>query len=247
MIRCDLHVHSDRSPDGRYPLDKLTAAAKKKGIDAIAICDHNICSPVPPSGDVLIIPGTEVSTSEGHILGLFLARPLDYEKLTANGLPGAKAAIDEIHSAGGLAVLAHPFERRNEDGSSLHDLDVDLIECANPRADTRRWDANEKALRLALDMGKPAVGGSDAHGTSELGCAYTEADEDVVSTESIKKALLSGRCRPVLERRCTEREKRLSGWAKARRTKKPLKMIKPLCALILSPAIDLAKGNKRCH
>ena len=72
----DLHVHTAASPDGRSSLADLAAAAKRAGLDAMAICDHDLCTPVPEALEgVLLIPACEVSTRAGHITGLFLDGP----------------------------------------------------------------------------------------------------------------------------------------------------------------------------
>jgi len=71
-------------------------------------------------------------------------------------------AIDAVHAAGGLAVLAHP-------GMYTGDLPIrdwaehglDALECAHPHHDERA----EAALRaLARDLGLVVSGGSDFHG-----------------------------------------------------------------------------------
>ena len=93
--RADLHVHTAASPDGRSTLDALTAAARRAGLDAIAICDHDLCTPVPAAqAGVLLIPACEVSTRAGHITGLFLAQPLDLAAL--GRLPAPEAAVAAI-------------------------------------------------------------------------------------------------------------------------------------------------------
>ena len=80
QFKLDLHIHTERSPDSRMTLTQAAAAAKQRGVDALAVCDHNRCV----SGDVfahpvrdgvLLIPGVEYSTESGHLLGLFLQRP----------------------------------------------------------------------------------------------------------------------------------------------------------------------------
>ena len=143
----DLHVHTAASPDGRSPLADLAAAAKRAGLDAMAICDHDLCTPVPEALEgVLLIPACEVSTRAGHITGLFLDRPLDLEAL--GRLPAPEAAVAAIRGAGGLAVLAHPFHRpgrREED----FPFDVDGVEAANARAAFKVPDANDRAAAFA--------------------------------------------------------------------------------------------------
>ena len=73
LLKIDLHVHSDRSPDGRSSLPKLISAAKAKGLDGFALADHDLLSQPMEVDDFLIIPACECSTKDGHIVGLFLS------------------------------------------------------------------------------------------------------------------------------------------------------------------------------
>ena len=77
----DLHIHSNVSPccdDDMTPND-LIAMAKIKGLDIIAVTDHNTCFNLPAiqkiverDNGILVIPGVEVTTSEDiHILCYF--------------------------------------------------------------------------------------------------------------------------------------------------------------------------------
>ena len=111
----DLHVHTAASPDGRSPLADLATAAKQAGLDAMAICDHDLCTPVPEALEgVLLIPACEVSTRAGHIAGLFLDRPLDLEAL---GLT-ARQVADTLAAAyaGGPVVAVHPLNEGADGG-----------------------------------------------------------------------------------------------------------------------------------
>ena len=40
-LRLDLHIHSERSPDGRMSLPQIAAAARARGLQGVAICDHD--------------------------------------------------------------------------------------------------------------------------------------------------------------------------------------------------------------
>ena len=84
--RCDLHVHSNCS-DGTLSPAELIAEAKKCGLAAIALTDHNTIAGLPEflsaaeGGGIRAVPGIEFSADYGgtelHILGLFL-RPEHY-------------------------------------------------------------------------------------------------------------------------------------------------------------------------
>lgn len=215
--KADLHVHTAASLDGLSSLEELTAAAKEAGLDAVAITDHNLCTPVPQRlNGVLLIPGCEVSTRQGHVTGLFLEEPLDLEGLRKNGLPQGGDAVEEIHRRGGIAVLAHPYQ---SPGAAPEDFDFrpDCVEGANARADLKVKEANERAAALAQSLGLPAVGGSDAHSRREVGNAYTRVEGAGLTLFELKAAILTGNCAPVLVRNTSHLCKGLSQFAQRKR------------------------------
>lgn len=219
IFHADLHTHTNASGDGLSTLGQQAAAAKKAGLHALAVTDHNLCTPLPGPTlhGVLLIPGCEVSTQAGHILGLFLESPLDLDKLQAQGLPTANAAVNEIHRHGGIAVLAHPFQPPQATAEK-YNFPIDAVEAANARASFKVTDANRKASAFAKDRGLPAIGGSDGHSRQEVGNAYTEIDCESLSLPGLKAALLQGACRPVLIRDTPRFRKGLSQLGKARRS-----------------------------
>lgn len=242
----DLHVHTAASDDGLSTLGQQAAAARKAGLHAIAVTDHNQCTPLPGPElyGVRLIPGCEVSTQSGHITGVFLDSPLDLEKLRAQGLPTAAAAVEEIHRQGGIAVLAHPFQSPRAQGGRL-DFPIDAIECANARACFKVSDANTKAAALAQSRGLPAVGGSDGHSRQEVGNAYTEIDCTSLELEELKSAILRGRCHPVLVRDTPPFRKGLSQWRKAWRSKSLKKKALALPYLLYCALLSLRPGKGR--
>ena len=78
-LLADLHVHSRASVDGRSSVEDLIQTAKARGLAAITVSDHDLCTPLPERPDVLLIPGVEITSANGHILGLFLERPIDFD------------------------------------------------------------------------------------------------------------------------------------------------------------------------
>lgn len=215
LCRADLHVHTAASPDGRSALPELAAAARRAGLDALAVCDHDLCTPVPERLEgVLLIPACEVSTRAGHITGLFLDRPLDFQAL--GRLPEPEAAVAAIRAAGGLAVLAHPFHRPGRREEELT-FALDGVETANARAAFKVPDANARAAAFAAARGLPAVGGSDAHDAKEVGNAYTELTVREITVPALRAALAAGESRAVLVRNTAHVRKGLSQWTKALR------------------------------
>ena len=213
LYRADLHIHTSASPDGRSTLEEMARSARAAGLDALAVTDHNLCTPLPEWLEgVLLIPGCEVSTRIGHITALFLERPLP----AWEGLPEPEEAVAAIRGCGGLAVLAHPYQRPGAAPEAFA-FSLDGLETANARACFKAPDANGRAAALALERGLTAVGGSDAHDRAELGGAWTELEAEELTRGALREALASGRSRAVLKRNTPRLRKGLSQWTKARR------------------------------
>lgn len=72
ILRTDLHIHSCLSPcaDEDMTPCNIAAMARLKGLDAIAVCDHNacanarVCAAAGERFGVLTVPGVEVTTAE---------------------------------------------------------------------------------------------------------------------------------------------------------------------------------------
>lgn len=188
-IKLDLHVHSKRSPDGIMGLEEIVSLGKAAGLHGVAVCDHDMAlTDVPKTEDFLIIPGVEVSTQFGHLLGLFVTGPVE----TRDFFEAAAA----IHGQGGLAVLAHPFERSRDAARFLKAIPLlDGMEVFNSRADRKIHNANALARELARSRGLRPFGGSDAHCPPEVGNGVTTVEADALTLEAAKAALLRGDAR----------------------------------------------------
>lgn len=184
-LKLDLHIHSEASPDGRMSVREIVARARANGLQGVAICDHDLL--FQPQGDqtdtdVLVIPGIELSTECGHLLGLFLTGPVEGRD--------APSLIQSIHAQGGLAILAHPFEH-SRDPARLRALLplLDGIEVWNGRANRKLADANALARRFAQENGLPGTGGSDAHLPREIGNGAVTVEVDAPTLAAVKQAL----------------------------------------------------------
>ena len=188
-IKLDLHVHSHLSPDGRMSPEEIAAAAKKAGLQAVAICDHErVWQGARECDGILLIPGGEFSTEHGHLLGLFLSSPIE------KGSFAETAAA--IRAQGGIPVLAHPFQKRRA-AESLAPLAPALTgaEVFNSRADRKNPRANEEAAAFAESFGLLPFAGSDAHVAQEVGNAFIRLEVSALTEEEIKAALLQGKGR----------------------------------------------------
>ncbi len=169
------------------PLTEIVRQAKAVGLTGVAICDHNrtLPRPLPEFSDFLLIPGVEVSTEYGHLLGLFVTKPVPAGEF----LP----AVDAIHAQGGLAVLAHPFER-STDESRYDDIAalLDGVEVWNARAERKNRRANAMADELAQRFRLLRFAGSDAHVPREIGHGAVTLEAEELSFSAVRKALTGG-------------------------------------------------------
>ena len=171
-------------------LEEIVSLAKARGLQGAAICDHDaVLLDAPEFEDFLLIPGVEVSTQFGHLLGLFLTGPVETRDFFE--------AVEAIHAQGGLAVLAHPFEH-SRDGSRLAPAvpHLDGVEVQNSRADRKIHDANALAVSFAQVCRLRPFGGSDAHCPQEVGNSFTVVEAEALTLEAVKAALMEGKGNP---------------------------------------------------
>ena len=196
LLKADLHVHTEHSPDSRTSLPDAITAAKRAGMDFLAVTDHDV-PPVdevfsqPEREGVLLIPGVEYSTDKGHLLGLFLTVPCPAH--TGRRLPFSEAAA-LIHGCGGVAVLAHPFQHRKEEGKLVPLVPyLDGMETWNGRANRKNPQANAQAAAFAKDYGLLPTAGSDAHLAQEIGNGTITVEAADRTLPAIRTALLDGK------------------------------------------------------
>jgi predicted metal-dependent phosphoesterase TrpH len=181
-MKCDLHIHSFYSfNDGVNSPEDIIKQAIKVGLDSIAITDHDTMNGFFKARnyakklDFDLVPGMEISSREGHILGLFIE-----EEIPKN--ISAKETIEMIHRQGGLAIAAHPYDLlRKGIGDLVKKLKFDAIEVMNGR----NYLANGKARKVAEELNIAVTGGSDAHIIDEIGNCYTLYRNDLYETQKI--------------------------------------------------------------
>ena len=197
--RGDLHVHTLLSDGAQRPEAILEAASGR--VDVVAITDHDEIRGAlrarewareHPELGVDVVVGEEISTLNGHLLGLFL------EECVPPGL-NALETIGEIHAQGGLAVAAHPFHplRGVSRGHAsiarlIRDLPLDAIEAVN-NAGVFSAPYNAWAALRNLELMLPVTAGSDAHDVWYVGSAVMRFEGR--NADSLRRALLAGRTR----------------------------------------------------
>ncbi len=156
--RADTHMHTNLG-DGWASPAQVIKVALNRGLRLIAITDHDHVEGAKRVADLLarqelplqMITGVEVSTRQGHLLGLFIQK-------APRSLRSVEESIDAIKEQGGLVIVPHPFgrlvpslSRAKIDELLKNGFPIDGIEIYNPSP------ANA-SMRLAVRTRQPAVG-----------------------------------------------------------------------------------------
>ncbi|MCG7844413.1 MAG: CehA/McbA family metallohydrolase [Methanomassiliicoccales archaeon] len=187
-MRFDLHVHSSHSGDSTNAVEELLDACVRKGLAGVAIMDHNSLEGSRYAislhrEDIVIVPGMEISSAQGHILAYNVQEEVPRDLEVAD-------TIDLIRAQGGIAVAAHPYRMWSGLGEEITLAnDFDAIEVHNGRSTL--WN-NQKAVELAIRMCLPFTAGSDSHEPTTIGSAYFETKNECHSVEEVIREVLAG-------------------------------------------------------
>jgi predicted metal-dependent phosphoesterase TrpH len=200
MGTADLHIHSIYSYDATTTVRAILKQAADVKLNVIAITDHDDMRgslegvKLAPKYGIEVVPGAEVSTSDGHLIALFI-----------NTLPPAGMSLIEtlihIGRQGGIAIAPHPFN--NLPGSLS--MEAVLGALANPRAKgplkglethnmgTQNFDGVARKLSVFLPFAKIAA--SDAHIYWAIGAGRTSFPGK--TAEALRSALENNATVPI--------------------------------------------------
>jgi predicted metal-dependent phosphoesterase TrpH len=190
-ISADLHVHTTFSKDSLITPKDLIFYAKKRGLNAVAVTDHDYLDgayKIAKETDFLVIPGMEVSSGDGHIVAL------NVQELIPKGL-SAVETVELIHKAGGVAIACHPYVYFKGCLRENVCATFDAIEVINARAVPFKSSV-KKAEEAAKKFGLSRVAGTDAHYGPQIGYGYTAIEAAEPTVEAIAKAIVDGHCQP---------------------------------------------------
>lgn len=196
VIAADLHVHSFPG-DGTLVAGQIAREARRRGLDAVAVTNHNRTWPAMLGGHagalvdgVLVIPGEEVTTPVGHIAAVGITHAVGWH-------PPLASVIDAIHRQGGVAIAAHPGgdDAPGFDAAAIARLDG--VEAAHPSMFTSAKARQEiEAFYVAARAAHPgiaAVGSSDFHFLPAVGLCRTYLLVHDLSVASVLDAIRAGR------------------------------------------------------
>jgi predicted metal-dependent phosphoesterase TrpH len=200
----DLHLHTHYSDGRASPSELVRHVAAFGQLQVIAVTDHDTitgareAAALAPGFGVTCIVGEEVSSTGGHIVGLFL------QEVVPAGLSPAQT-LAAIHAQGGLAFAPHPFFQPRRQGTRqdlpamesvgqlVETLPFDAIEVIN--ATPFLGGANRAAQRCNRELTKlPELACSDGHILEAVGKGFTIFPGE--SADDLRRAIRGGTTLP---------------------------------------------------
>lgn len=213
--RGDLHMHTEHS-DGACashtgkrvpcPLFKTLEAANARGLDFVAVTDHNTSAHFQDLAelqgyydDLLLIPGREITTFHGHANVFGATAPLDFQ-LGGPRAPELNRILDQVEAAHGLIAINHPGQPSGEvcmgcgwtaktDFARIPAIEaINGVNAEGPLSGIPFWEA-----RLNAGLHVTAIGGSDNHDATLIGLRGVGTPTTVVWAENLSQdAILDG-------------------------------------------------------
>jgi predicted metal-dependent phosphoesterase TrpH/glycosyltransferase involved in cell wall biosynthesis len=197
FVLCDLHMHTEHSHDCAVLVADLLDYAEAQGLGAIAITDHNVFAGAQEAAKLargrrlVVIPGEEVKTDAGEVIGLFLDREIPRGMSMGD-------TIAAIREQNGVVYLPHPFDRLHTipDAPTLHRhlAEIDVFEVYNARLLFEGF--NDEALRFGRKYNLTMGAGSDAHVLQGVGTGLVR----MRAFETPEEFLMSLRSAEILRR-----------------------------------------------
>ena len=200
----DLHTHTyPKSPDSLLAPEVLFQKAREAGLDGICLTEHDAFWDAETLEEwsrrygLLILPGCEVNTEEGHLLVYGVDRYVF-------GMHKAPFVRELIDKARGAIVVSHPYRRRyrpaegdtlvaKSSGERVFGL-ADTTEVLNGRGS---GDENAFSQAPGRHLGTPGTGSSDAHREEDVGTYATEFSRQVRCLGDLVEELRAGRFQAV--------------------------------------------------
>ena len=200
----DLHSHTaPRSYDALQTPDELIIEAKGLGLDALCLTEHDAfwehheLRRLSRRYGLLLMPGCEVNTYEGH----FLAFGLEGYVF---GMHKLSFLWQQVQQAGGALVAAHPYRRRGIGKLNRSDMALKVVKAGGEDAFKKchaieglngrgTKDENSFSLALAQHLGMSATGGSDSHARGDVGACATQFSAKIEGLDDLVRELRGGR------------------------------------------------------
>jgi hypothetical protein len=195
VLAADFHVHTFFG-DGALPPWEIAAEARRRGLDVIAVTNHNQMVAagmgawrVGRGSELLLLKGEEITAPHYHLVAIGISRTIGWRQSAAD-------AIAAVHAQGGVAIAAHPVHQM--DGYDVRAMtSLDGTEVANPviyeepRSIPELFEF-ERRVKIHNPFVAP-IGGSDFHHRLPLGLCRTYVVVDDRSEQAVLDAIRHGR------------------------------------------------------
>ena len=192
MKAYDLHCHTWYSPCSNLNPKLILKLAKKRGLNGIAITDHNEIKAahqiykLNKDKDFEVVVGSELTVNNSHIIALYISElPKKLDLMTV---------VDSVKQQGGLLILAHPYDLSrkhfNKEFIFKNYKFFNGIEVFNSREVFGIF--NNMALRTSKELKLTAVASSDSHFAFEVGRSKTFIKDDLYKSIKNKKTFYYG-------------------------------------------------------
>lgn len=202
LSKADIHIHSTYS-DGKPTIEEiLDYVENETNLDVIAITDHDTIEGALYAKELMkkkkyrfeLIVGEEISSNEGHILGLFLTKKIE-------PCQPAHETLKQIHSQGGISIAAHPLYRsRMNNGRAIwakgigaitliqEKSHLNAVETVNATPTFEEENLRTKYINRLL-LFRAETGSSDAHILDAISKGYTLFEGK--TAEALREAILN--------------------------------------------------------
>ena len=217
-LKFDLHMHS-RHSDGVSSVREMILAAKTKGLDVIAITDHNLAVKIETEKiykkyGIYVIPGCELSFFRGHFLVLGLEAEIVNKKIkemgireTTTTMMNRRKTIESLLQffvkKGALVIAAHPkiptgimsarksFLIKLYKKGLIHGAETHNGDLERKFGRRVYWVWHKMAKKTMIKLNMPPYADSDAHVASRVGYRYNK--EKMTDPRKLLEVLKKGR------------------------------------------------------
>jgi predicted metal-dependent phosphoesterase TrpH len=197
--RADIHIHTNLG-DGWASPARVVEEATRRGLPVIAVTDHDHVEGAKRVEELIaqqncplqMIMGVEVSTRQGHLLGLFVTK-------APKAMRSVEESIEDIREQGGIVIVPHPLgrlvpslSRAKIDALLDKGYAIDGVEMYNPSPANASMRSVVRAANQQWRLAE--TGGSDAHFWQHIGAAYTLFPGS--SPEDLRRAIIERTVRP---------------------------------------------------
>ncbi|RJP20990.1 MAG: PHP domain-containing protein [Candidatus Abyssobacteria bacterium SURF_5] len=196
----DLHCHTVYSGDSNLEPEQLIETARRKGIEAVCITEHDSYLASEPAEEVAekmrfpIFRGVEINTNWGHILAFGLRDDAWRENGYYTNIETVRI---EIQKCGGILIPSHPFRVVGSASAQAHLFSMKFIAAVEVLNGENTPRENQLARSAWQKLGIPGTGGSDCHYVSKVGACATWFQNPVHSLEELIREIRSARVAPA--------------------------------------------------